>query len=138
MKLLLDIILEERNFGVLENIINTLFNDSRKHITNTEDENKLTNEYNLERLSLSVYKDYLVLDFIKSNKKGSASRALEDLCKYADKYQKVLCLSPTDAYVGKKNLNRLKALYKRFGFAENKGKKSDFQIRYTMYRKPLQ
>ena len=60
---------------------------------------------------------------------------MNDLCKYADKNNKTIILTPSNEF-GATSKKRLVDFYKRFGFVENKGKNKIFGIFESMYRLP--
>jgi GNAT superfamily N-acetyltransferase len=71
-------------------------------------------------------------------KQGVGSRAMEELCDYADQHGFRVVLTPAlpDDRHGTTSRSRLVTFYKRFGFKENKGRSKDFAISEGMYRDP--
>lgn len=65
---------------------------------------------------------------------GTGSKVLKELCKWADKNNVTLALTPVD-YLGTSQ-NQLIRWYKRFDFKLNKGKKRDFRVSEYMIRTP--
>lgn len=79
--------------------------------------------------------DKLIIEKEKRNK-GLGSNFLQDLAQYADMNQQPISLTAAGDFGG--NKAKQIALYKRFGFIENKGKNKDYSISNNMYRNPLQ
>ncbi len=81
---------------------------------------------------------YLTVDkiFIENNErdKGYATDAMEILFDYADKFNKIITLTPDNLWGA--NVNKLKKWYLSLGFVMNKGRKKDFQTMQLMYRLP--
>lgn len=104
--------------------------------------NSIESKYNLKSFFVSEYKDKIILDSIIIKKedrgKGIGSKVINELCDYADKNQKVICLTPAvkDDYQGTTSQSRLMEFYKRFGFVLNRGRNKDFSISELMYRLP--
>ena len=130
------------NNYIFESLSNELFEflkklDNSKIIFATDE---IKEKYNLKELTISKTlndnDDYITLNKIIVNSKGSGNGTIfmKDLCKWADMYGKIICLTPSDSF-GASSISRLKKFYKKFGFIENKGQKSDFNIKETMYRK---
>lgn len=130
------------NNYIFESLSNELFEflkklDNSKIIFATDE---IKEKYNLKELTISKTlndnDDYITLNKIIVNSKGSGNGTIfmKDLCKWADMYGKIICLTPSDSF-GASSITRLKKFYKKFGFIENKGQKSDFNIKETMYRK---
>lgn len=65
---------------------------------------------------------------------GKGTAAMKQLLAYADNTGQRVVLTPSSDFGG--NKKRLTDFYKKFGFAENKGKKRDFSVRETMVREP--
>jgi GNAT superfamily N-acetyltransferase len=65
---------------------------------------------------------------------GRATKVLRKIVKKADEVGCILALSATDEWGS--DLERLKKLYKKFGFVENSGSNLDSGLDYNMYRKP--
>ena len=68
-----------------------------------------------------------------SRGQGIGQAFLDDLIEYADREGKIITLTPTREYG---TYERLKKWYKRNGFVENKGRRTDFRLSDTMYRLP--
>ena len=127
---------------ILESLSNELF-DFLNKLDNSNvifAPDNIKEKYDIKELTISKTlndnDDYVTLDKIIMNNKGygNGSMFMRDFCKWADMYGKILCLTPSDSF-GATSVSRLKKFYKKFGFVENKGKKSDFNIKETMYRK---
>ena len=97
---------------------------------------KYANE--LQKLILIDSGSGLEINMIRINPgfqgKGIASKILNRIVDYAEDYDKILHLTPTDEFGS--NKKRLIQFYKRFGFVMNKGKNKDFRFRDTMIRFP--
>jgi len=70
-------------------------------------------------------------------RKGIGTAYMEDLIAYADEAGKTITLS-TGGRTGDIAKTKLIAFYKNLGFVENKGRKKDYRISDTMYRRPTQ
>ena len=66
---------------------------------------------------------------------GIGTTVMTDIIEYADRNNKRIVLTPTKEF-GATSIKRLKDLYKRLGFVENKGKNKDFTTKESMYRVP--
>jgi len=66
---------------------------------------------------------------------GVGTKVIADIIEYADRNNKRIVLTPTKEF-GATSVKRLKDLYKKFGFVENKGKNKDFTTKELMYRVP--
>ena len=103
---------------------------------------QIKEEYNIKELTISktISDDdsYITLNKIIMNSKGNGlgSKFMRDLCSWADDHKVIICLTPSDTF-GASSTNRLKKFYKRFGFIDNKGSKTDFNHKESMYRKPM-
>ena len=99
---------------------------------------KILGKYNLKDLILSKNGKYVTLNKIVAKEcgKGYGSKFMEELTRIADENGWVLTLTP-DASFGASSVGRLKKFYKKFGFVPNKGKKTDFNTRESMIRRPL-
>ena len=75
--------------------------------------------------------DKIIVD---EKQKGTGSKFMADLIKYADENKKTVSLTPSSDFGGSKK--RLEEFYKRFGFVDNKGKNKDYEISEAMYRPP--
>lgn len=75
--------------------------------------------------------------FVRKDQRGEglATKAMKDLCLYADEYKLTIVLSPSTDF-GASSVGRLKKFYERFGFVQNKGRNRDFAISDSMYRIP--
>jgi hypothetical protein len=82
--------------------------------------------------------NYLTLDkiFIENNErnKNYATDAMKILFNYADKYNKIITLTPDNMWGS--NVNKLKRWYQSLGFVVNKGRNKDFETMQLMYRLP--
>jgi hypothetical protein len=89
------------------------------------------------KLSLSKIKNRVTISMISvpEKGKGTGSKILEMICKYADLNQLKLVLTP-EKIEGTSSVERLERFYKRFGFVKNKGKEKDFSFMDAMYRNP--
>ena len=116
-------------------------------ITNDElDEfaDRIKSKYKLNRFSLVLIPNSrsigLMLMVVDKDQQGggSGSKAMEELCSFADKHKMRITLSPMgkDARTGTTSKSRLVEFYKRFGFYENKGRKRDFTTMEDMIRDP--
>ena len=130
------------NSYIIEALSNELFEflnslNNSKVIFATD---SLKEKYNLKELTISKTlndnDDYITLDKIIMNDKGNGygSIFMRDLCRWSDMYGKIICLTPDKSF-GASSVSRLQKFYKKFGFIENKGSKTDFNIREKMYRK---
>lgn len=103
-------------------------------------------QFGLEEFDLRALKDNTIdLETIivprKLRKAGIGSKALEELCHYADQRGLRIILQTADkkqADWGTTSKNRLIRFYKRFGFVHNSGRYKDFtlSIYKNMYRNP--
>lgn len=101
-------------------------------------------KYKLNRFSLSLLPNShaigLRLMVVDKDQQGggSGTKAMEELCSFADKHKLRITLSPMgkDARTGTTSKTRLVQFYKRFGFYENKGRKRDFTSMDDMMRDP--
>lgn len=66
---------------------------------------------------------------------GLGTRAMEELTSIADRYGLLTTLSPSTDFGGS-SVERLKKFYRRFGFVSNKGRRKDFTLQDSMYRRP--
>lgn len=121
-------------------------NEAKKHLfeylNNFKDyvvlfpDSKLQEDYHIEDFSISISNDkkYISLDkiIIKDKNEGYGTKFMYDLCEWCDKNNKILTLTPSDAFGG--NIKKLNKFYKKFGFIDNKGRKSDFNTRQKLYR----
>jgi GNAT superfamily N-acetyltransferase len=73
---------------------------------------------------------------ITPNKRGQgyAQQIMDRIMEYADDFDKICHLSPTDEFGSDKN--RLTDFYKGFGFVMNSGKNKDFRFKSSMIRYP--
>lgn len=99
---------------------------------------EIKNKYkdNLEKFNVYEFQDKISLDLIvvKDKNQGTGSKVLQELCDYADKYTKIIILTPSSDFGG--NVKKLIEFYKRFGFVLNDGKNKIFGIFEKMYRLP--
>jgi len=65
---------------------------------------------------------------------GIATEILQRICDYADDFEKILHLTPTDEFGS--NKKKLTEFYKRFGFVMNAGKNKVSRFKDTMIRFP--
>lgn len=142
MKHIIDYITESDN-SVLANVLNRLTLDHK--YTDDKDSKELCNYYGLNKCAFQIEmprlnksNKYITLDIIevKDKNKGTGKRFFTDLCKWADENDRILCLSPTDNFVGFGNLDRLVKLYKKFGFKQNNNTSPRAKNRQEMERKP--
>jgi len=98
---------------------------------------ELEKQFNVQ-LSLSELGDIISLNKIiipeEQRGTGIGSEVMKKIIDYADANQKIISLTPTEDYGGKKN--KLIKFYKKFGFVDNKGKNKNFETRDTMIRNP--
>lgn len=98
---------------------------------------ELEKEFNVQ-LSLSELGDIISLNkiIIPEDQRGTGigSEVMKKIIEYADANQKIISLTPTEDYGGKKS--KLIKFYKKFGFVDNKGKNKNFETRDTMIRNP--
>ena len=133
----------ESDISVISNVLNRLTLDHK--YTDKKDSKELCDYYGLSRCAFQIEmpnrnksNKYITLDIIevKNKNKGTGKRFLTDLCKWADENDRILCLSPTDDFVGFGNLDRLVKLYKSFGFVQNDNTSPRSNNRQEMERKP--
>lgn len=98
---------------------------------------ELEKEFNVQ-LSLSELGDIISLNKIiipeEQRGTGIGSQVMKKIIEYADANQKIISLTPTEDYGGKKS--KLIKFYKNFGFVDNKGKNKNFETTDTMIRNP--
>lgn len=127
-------VLGEDAYNSLCKLLNKL--DTEKVVFENDD---MRRNYDIDELTISRMSDerYIILNKIVINNRneGSGTRLMNDLCRYCDNTDKILCVTP-DTTFGASSVSRLKSFYKKFGFIENKGRHSDFMHRESMYRKP--
>lgn len=127
-------LLNENRYDCLCELLDEL--DTKKVIFEND---AVAREYDVEELTISRMNDgrHVILNkiVIKNKNNGNGTRFLEDLCRYCDDNDKILCVTP-DTTFGASSVSRLKTFYKKFGFIENKGKHQDFTHREAMYRLP--
>lgn len=99
-------------------------------------ENKLKNDYDLKKLSLSFSNNKITLNNILVSDRGlgTGTKVLNEIIKYADNKSVPVMLTP-DKIESTTSKKRLVEFYKKFGFVENKGKNKDCEIFEAMYRK---
>jgi GNAT superfamily N-acetyltransferase len=89
-------------------------------------------------IEVSNRDNYMILNKILINPEhrgnGYAQDAMEILIDYADKNGKVIALTPDKVWGASKT--KLTQWYKSLGFALNKGRNADYQVRELMIRKP--
>lgn len=97
---------------------------------------ELESKFDLEKTNVYEFTDKISIDLIvvKDKNNGTGTKVMEYVCKYADKHNKIIILSPSSDFGG--NKNKLIKFYKKFNFVENKGKNKDYEIFETMYRTP--
>ena len=93
----------------------------------------------IEKLHLYEWdKNYLELNMIRIRSsyrgKGIASEILQRIVDYADDFDKIVHLTPTDEFGS--NKKRLTNFYKGFGFVSNRKDNKDFKVKDTMIRFP--
>lgn len=116
-----------QRYSLLEKYLNSM--DNTHYVSNKNDTLEICNEYDLKQLSFTLNKrnnSVIILDMIESNGNNTGTEFMKDLCKYADKNEKIIALSPTDIFVGKENYNRLIKFYKKFGFRETTHKDNKY------------
>lgn len=102
----------------------------------------LTRKYTPKDLNVFEYRDKIRIQSIIINKdaqsKGTGSKIMDELCKFADSENKIITLTPAqkDPHHGTTSQSRLIDFYKRFGFILNKGRHINFEIIDLMYRLP--
>lgn len=90
-----------------------------------------------EKIILEVWEDdkKLVLERIIIPKElrnnGYGTKILNDICKYSDKKNKPIFLTP-DTSFGATSISRLKKFYKSFGFKKN----DDYSVSQSLVRYP--
>lgn len=117
-----------------------IFNNFKKFIIKENVQglsSELEKQFNV-RLSLSELGDIISLNKIiipeEQRGTGIGSEVMKRIVDYADANQKIISLTPTEDYGGKKS--KLIKFYKKFGFVDNKGKNKNFETRDTMIRNP--
>lgn len=90
------------------------------------------------QLSLSELGDIISLNKIiipeEQRGTGIGTEVMKRIIDYADENQKIISLTPTEDYGGKKS--KLIKFYKKFGFVDNKGKNINYETKDTMIRNP--
>lgn len=71
----------------------------------------------------------------RRRRQGFGTHAMADLTTFADRHGLAMSLSPATDFGGT-SVERLRKFYRRFGFVSNKGRRKDFRISASMYRKP--
>lgn len=101
------------------------------------DNEELLRRYGLSNLTLTKKGDVVTLNKVVAaeQKKGNGTKFMNALTEEADRNGWTLALTPDDSF-GATSVGRLKKFYKRFGFKENKGKNTDFEINESMVRQP--
>lgn len=98
---------------------------------------ELEKQFNV-KLSLSELGDIISLNKIiipeEQRGTGIGSEVMQKIVDYADENQKIISLTPTEDYGGKKS--KLIKFYKKFGFVDNKGKNINYETKDTMIRNP--
>ena len=131
--------------GVKEN-----FADGKKKIQEAFNENvsalasELEAKYNLKSLFLGdmASRNAIELHSIIVNRedqgKGTGSKVMQELIKYADDNGKIMVLDPglLDKKHGTTSQSRLRKFYKQFGFIDNKGRNKNYEFRNLMIRYP--
>ena len=105
---------------------------------------ELEAKYNLKDLFLSdmASRNAIELSSIIVNKeeqgKGTGSKVMQELIKYADDNGKIMVLDPglLDKKHGTTSQSRLRKFYKQFGFIDNKGRNKNYEFRNLMIRYP--
>jgi len=74
--------------------------------------------------------------YVDKDKRGQGigTKFLEDLIRFADKYNYILTLTPSSDFGS--DVNKLKKFYFKFKFQSNKGSKAINQLRNSMFRLP--
>lgn len=105
---------------------------------------ELEAKYNLKSLFLGdmASRNAIELSSIIVNKeeqgKGTGSKVMQELIKYADDNGKIMVLDPglLDKKHGTTSQSRLRKFYKQFGFIDNKGRNKNYEFRNLMIRYP--
>lgn len=125
----------------LKLILNEFLDKENNPINTKEFSNYIEIKYGVEFWLGTTFDNNLSLHHFvvpkEKRKSGIGSQIMEELIKFADKYNKMLVLSPAtrDDRIGTTSKARLVKFYKRFGFVENKGRNKDYRLSYSMYRK---
>ena len=101
-------------------------------------------KYNLKSLFLGdmASRNAIELHSIIVNRedqgKGTGSKVMQELIKYADDNGKIMVLDPglLDKQHGTTSQSRLRKFYKQFGFIDNKGRNKNYEFRNLMIRYP--
>ena len=105
---------------------------------------ELEAKYNLKSLFLGdmASRNAIELHSIIVNRedqgKGTGSKVMQELIKYADDNGKIMVLDPglLDKQHGTTSQSRLRKFYKQFGFIDNKGRNKNYEFRNLMIRYP--
>jgi len=105
---------------------------------------ELEAKYNLKSLFLGdmASRNAIELHSIIVNRedqgKGTGSKVMQELIKYADVNGKIMVLDPglLDKQHGTTSQSRLRKFYKQFGFIDNKGRNKNYEFRNLMIRYP--
>ena len=105
---------------------------------------ELESKYNLKSLFLGdmASRNAIELHSIIVNRedqgKGTGSKVMQELIKYADDNGKIMVLDPglLDKQHGTTSQSRLRKFYKQFGFIDNKGRNKNYEFRNLMIRYP--
>lgn len=105
---------------------------------------ELEAKYNLKSLFLGdmASRNAIELHSIIVNRedqgKGTGSKVMQELIKYADDNGKIMVLDPglLDKKHGTTSQSRLRKFYKQFGFIDNKGRNKNYEFRNLMIRYP--
>jgi GNAT superfamily N-acetyltransferase len=96
-----------------------------------------------EKYAVSIWvheniQGHLILDWIvvdsSSRGGGVGTQVMGELVQFADLNQKVLALTPSNAFGG--SVGRLVKFFRKFGFVRNSGRNKDFAISDTFLRIP--
>ena len=103
-------------------------------------QSQLKSDFPDTKLSLSGKGRVVTLDKIivpeEQRGQGVGTEIMQRLTDWADANGKTIAATPSSDFGGTKS--RVRALNKRFGFVDNKGRNKDFEISETMYREPVE
>lgn len=111
--------------------------ESNEHLIKSVDDIESKYKKQVDYMILNEDADYInirnlvIKEYLRN--KGIGQNILNDIINYANQTEKIITLTPTNAFNTK---SRLKQWYKRNGFVENSGKNANFIISDTMYKLP--